>query len=125
MSPAVATKHHPVQVSAYFLERSERWSKEKPFLLDYTPAPPAVKSNAIVERKGIAIEDIRGREHLFTFAENGFCVLPLDCGLEAQDFNDDTKIEIYLCEVGESVKKALGAARVQIYDYTVSIQSSV
>ena len=115
------TMHHPVQTSVYFLERSDRWLKEKPFLLDYTPAPPATKSNATVEREAITIEDIRGREHEFTYARNGFCILPLDCGMEAEEFGDDNKIsEIYLREVGESVKTALGAARVQIYDYTVS-----
>ena len=69
----------------------------------------------------ITIEDIRGREHEFAYTKNGFCILPLDCGMEAEEFGYDNKIsEIYIRKVGESVKKALGAARVQVYDYTVS-----
>ncbi len=116
----MAVQSRPVQVPVYFLERSELWSKEKPFLLDYTPAPPAIKSNALVERKEIAIEDIRGQEHDFTFTKNGFCILSLDGSMDPVDCDNDGKIsEIYLPEVGESVKKALGATRVQIYDYTV------
>lgn len=111
----------PIQISIYFLERSERWLKEKPFLLDYTPEPPAIKSNVTVQRQDIMIEDIRGREHEFSYAKNGFCILRLGCAMEAAEFGDDAKIkEIYLRDVGESVKKALGATRVQIYDYTVS-----
>jgi hypothetical protein len=49
--------------------------KEKPFLLDYTPEPPAVKTNAIVEPNEISIEDIGGKEDEFSFEKNGFSIL--------------------------------------------------
>lgn len=58
-----------------FSQASERWLKEKPFLLDYTPEPPAVKTNAIVEPNEISIEDIGGKEDEFSFEKNGFSIL--------------------------------------------------
>lgn len=104
----------------YFLERNERWLKEKPYLLDYVPEPPATKSNAITESCNVSIEDIRGREQEFDFKKNGFCISSLSSGMTAAEFDDDSKVKaVYLPEVGDKVKKLLGATRVQIYDYTV------
>lgn len=124
MSPALLATGKPVETSAYFLERSERWKDEKPYLLDYLPAPPAVKTNAAIEQQNIDIEDIRGRENEFSFQKNGFCIVPIDCNMDPLDFDDDDHIkELYLPEIGESVKKALCATRVQIYDYTVRLLS--
>jgi hypothetical protein len=109
-----------VESSIYFLERSELWKTEKPFVLDYVPEPPAVKSNASVADKPVVIEDIRGRESQFTYAENGFCLLPLDHGMEPADFDDDAKVrDVYLRNVGDALKTTLRASRVQIYDYIV------
>ncbi|KAJ4307475.1 hypothetical protein N0V84_012708 [Fusarium piperis] len=108
----------PVQSSVYFLERSERWKTEKPYVLNYVPELPAVRSNSSLESKNIDVEDIRGRETEFTYSKNGFFVLPLDCSMTPEDYDDDAKVkQIYLKQVGDSVKEALGASRVQIYDY--------
>lgn len=110
-----------VNSSVYFLERSELWESEKPFLFDYAPEPPALKSNATVEREDITVEDTRGRESDFTYEKNGFFLLQHDFSMEATDFDDDKKVkEVYLRQVGDLVKEALGASRVQIYDYIVS-----
>jgi hypothetical protein len=113
--------HQPIQTSAYFLDRSERWLSEKPFHLDYAPEAPAVKSNVSVGRQDIIITDIRGQEEDYTFVKNGFSILRFDCSMSPEDFADDIKVkQIYLRDVAESVKTTLGASRVQIYDYIVS-----
>jgi len=115
-----AVTSQPVQTSMHFLQRLERWALEKPYLLDYVPQPPAKKSNALVEEQGVVVEDVRGREDQFSFAENGFCIVNLEGGMKAEDFSDDDQVKAhYLPKVGEAVKKALNASRVQIYDYTV------
>lgn len=109
-----------VDAELYFLERSNLWDKEKPFQLDYVPEPPALKSNSLVVPQSIQIEDIRGREDEFTYQKHGFCVLPLVSGMSSEDFDDEAKLRgVYLRAVGDAVKIAVGAARVQVYDYTV------
>ncbi|CAN9210814.1 unnamed protein product [Alternaria alternata] len=125
MVSAVLTSQHAVPASVYHLERNDLWKKEKPFFLDYTPVPPAIKSNAVIKPQDVVIEDIRGNENNFTYDRNGFCMLPVDDGMSAEDFDDEKKIrELYLPYVAEVVKQNLGASRVQIYDYLIRKRNS-
>lgn len=111
-----------VETSIDFLERNEIWGREKPFLLDYVPEPPAIKSNAVIENRPVSIDDIRGHEKDFSFAKNGFSIFPLKTQLLPEDFDDNTKVEqVHVQEVAEALKVLLEADRVQIYDYTVSL----
>lgn len=69
----------------------------------------------------VVIEDIRGQEQNFSFCNNGFSLINLNGGITYEDFNDTDKIEsIYLKNVASKIKSELSAARVQIFDYSVS-----
>ena len=126
MASSVLTSKRAVPTSVYHLERNDLWEKEKPFFLDYTPAPPAIKSNAVIKAEDVVIEDIRGHEDDFTYDQNGFFILPMNDPMNAEDFDDIHKIsDVYLPHVAEVVKQKLGASRVQIYDYLVGLSAFV
>ena len=64
------------------------------------------------------IEDIGGREHLFTLDRNGFAVI--DAPTAVADLLDEQQVTTaYKAEVEALLQHALGAARVVMFDHTI------
>ena len=109
--------------SFFFLPRSSRWQKEKPYTLKFQPAEGfPVTSEQRVEVKDILVKDIRGQESSFSLDKNGFAVMPLkELSMTYDDFSNDTKVKsVYLKSVAKELQTYLGASRVQIFDVLVS-----
>jgi hypothetical protein len=116
-----------VIASFYFLPKDPLWEKEKPYTLKFQPAEKFPGTNgARVEVKEILVEDIRGRESSFSMDKNGFAVMKLEnLGMTYDDFHDDSKVEsVYLKNLAGGLKAFLGAKRVQIFDFVVSLLPS-
>ena len=59
------------------------------------------------------------RENCF-LATHGFFCLDLECGLEAEDFQQKSEVTgVYLSQLTQAIKTSLNASRGQVYDYTV------
>jgi hypothetical protein len=91
LSPGIV--HQPLPTSANFLVPTDLYKSEKPYMLDYTPEATAKKENTTVEKHDIEINDIRGRENEFTFAKNGFCIVPINTNMSHHDYNSDDKVK--------------------------------
>lgn len=116
-----------VVTSFYSLPKDSLWEEEKPYTLKFQPVGDFPGTNRErVEKKGILVEDIRGRESLFSIDRNGFAIMRLkDPTMTYQDFHDDEKVKsLYLKTVAEELKNFLGARRVQIFDFVVSSLTS-
>lgn len=82
------------------------------------------KNLEISKYENIPVEDVRGHEKDLSFGKNGFVVMELDVPMDVEDFSSkEAIISQYLPKVAEGVKERLGATRVQIHDYLVSILS--
>ncbi|SMR53467.1 unnamed protein product [Zymoseptoria tritici ST99CH_3D1] len=105
--------------SFYFLPRDQKWKTGKPYTLKFTPKEdfPIVNANR-VERSGIHVEDMRGKETSFSFDENGFAVMPPDLSdMSYEDYyNDEMDRRVFLQAVGDRFKGFLQAKRVQVFD---------
>ena len=110
--------------SFFFLPKSPRWEKEKPYTLKFQPADNfPMTSEQRVEVKDILVKDIRGQESSFSLDENGFAVMPMrDLGMTYEDFSDDNKVKtVYLRAVAKQLQAYLGASRVQVFDLLVPV----
>ncbi|KAF2124978.1 putative CmcJ-like methyltransferase [Dothidotthia symphoricarpi CBS 119687] len=109
--------------SMYLLERNPLWKSVKPYDLKFSPPEGFPKSNAVPRKHdGIQVEDIRGREHEFSLAKNGFALIPMDVSMSVQDFenfNGDELSSRFFKPVADSLKIFLGAERVQVFDFQV------
>ena len=108
----------------FFLPRSSRWQKEKPYTLKFQPVKDfPVTSEQRVEVKDILVKDIRGQESSFSLEKNGFAVMQLkELDMTYEDFSDDAKVKsVYLKAVAKELQAYLGASRVQIFDVLVLI----
>lgn len=113
-----------VLASFFFLPKSSRWEKEKPYTLKFQPADDfPVTSEQRVEVEGILVKDIRGQESSFSLDKNGFAVMPMkELDMAYEDFSDDDKVKfVYLKAVAKQLQAYLGASRVQIFDVLVSV----
>lgn len=112
-----------VESSMYFLKRDELYARDKVYELKYEPHNGLPKNNMITERReAIIIEDVRKKKDSLCFHQNGFEVLNIDCDLRPEDFDDQEKVvNCYMQTVAHKLKEKLGASRVQVIDYVVSI----
>lgn len=104
-----------------FLEESDLFYAEKPYILAFDPPEGTPKSNMTFrEHDDILVENIRGREHDMIFEKTGTAILDMATEMKREDFDDEEKVkQIYLREVGERLQAYLGATRVQIYEHLV------
>ena len=110
-----------VETSMHFLARDKLYEHEKPYQLKYEAENGIPRSNLRLEKhEPIKISSIRGRERQFSMEDNGFAVLKLDREIPYNDFSDPGGIRKYLDVVSESLRKFLGADRVQVFQHLVS-----
>ncbi|KAF9261062.1 hypothetical protein L218DRAFT_1050256 [Marasmius fiardii PR-910] len=74
------------------------------------------QENISIAEHDVALENIRGKEHLYTLDNAGFQYLrrPTKC----TDFSDSKQLEEYVHESAEIVKEVTGASRVVSYGYS-------
>jgi hypothetical protein len=86
----------------------------------YVEEPPPGRPRTTIESEphAVRIEDIGGREHLFTLDRNGFAVLHAPTAVA--DLLDEQAVRTaYRAEVEALLREALGAARVVMFDHTI------
>lgn len=105
------------------LDRLELFKTEKPYEIVFKAPGNFPRTNMSTSRHhGIPVHDIRGRQDNFSITRNGFYIMNLESEMTADDFDDEAAIKsIYLPQVAETLKQSLGASRVQVHDYMVSI----
>lgn len=92
----------------------------KPYSLRYEPHTSLPRTNFSSLPSQQTIEDVRGRESALSVHKNGFGLLTLAPQLSYDDFDDTDKVQtIFYKQVAQSVKEALGASRVQIFEHVV------
>lgn len=115
---------HVDNTSMYLLDRDSLWDTLKPYELKFDPPPGFPKSNAVPRKnKGIAVEDIRGREAEFSIEKNGFAIMNLDAHVTVQDFvrcDGEELAKQYFKPLAETLKSFLRADRIQIIDFKVT-----
>lgn len=113
----------------YFFDPDSKLSAqtEKPYELTFEPPAGFPRQNFILTKhENIQINDIRGVEADFSIFRNGFEIMQHKTCMLPDDFYSPEKVEDeYLKNLGLKVKSALGAYRVQIFDYKVLMISSL
>ena len=113
--------HSPI----HFLKRSEVYDHEKPWGLHYSYSdwPLGVeRGNFICDERIVTVDDLRGKEHMFTFEKHGFAVIEMESSMSYDDFNNPNTIrEIYCKELSACLIDYLGATTVQIFDTQASL----
>ena len=113
-----------ISTSITFLNRSEVFQKEKPYSIDSEIKDwtgDVARSNFsrdVVDN--ITVDDLRGKEHLFSFEKHGFAVVEMHSLMRYEDYEDPAKInDTYCQELGSCLLSYLDAASVHIFDVNV------
>jgi hypothetical protein len=110
-----------VQGSIYFLSRNSLYNTVKPYTLRYRPTDSLPQTNVERNLHTIQIHDMRHEPNL-VYEECGFCVVELNSVMSYDDYDDAEKVEsMHQKEVGDAVKRALGAKCVDVVDFVVRI----
>jgi len=103
-----------------FIHQHPLYDEEKPYLLTYEAPDAFPTTNVKLDPHDMHIENIRGREREFTIERNGIAIMPVESRLSYRDFDYEELVKtVYLKEVAETLKKFLGASRVQIFEHVV------
>ena len=120
-----------ITTSISFLSRSEIYRKEKPYSIDSEIenwTGDVARSNFSRHTvNNIPVNDLRGKEHLFSFEKHGFAVVEMHSAMKYEDYEDPAMVDdVYCQEIGSCVLKYLDAAAVHIFDVNVgfSIRAS-
>ena len=103
--------------SIHFLEKSPVFLEEKPYAFRFDLDDDSIPQTNMTmkEVEGIAIVNMRGAEDAFTLEKTGFEVIELQSKLAYEDFDDETKIPVYLRELEELLQRRLGAKQVFVF----------
>ncbi|QDS71124.1 hypothetical protein FKW77_009778 [Venturia effusa] len=72
----------------------------------------------------VKIQNIRGLEHHFSIAKNGFEIAHLPSKMTAEDWTSEKRLkEIYFAEISSLLKKATGAKYVHSYEHMIRLKS--
>lgn len=112
-----------IESTMYYLENIPLYETEKPYTMRYLPEEDIPQSNFQKCEKPItAINMRRSDVRPFKFDECGFKLIELHSKMSYDDFWDNEKIQkVYIQEVREAIKKAIGAKFVWVLDYAVGI----
>ena len=117
------TSTKDIRATLYYLRRDDLWETVKPYSLEFeTDEIP--RSNFKTQKvEDVPIEDVRGKEHKFSFSKTGWAVLEMKSAMTYEDFQDSNKIDnIYCHELSLLIleyMKPMKASSVQIFDTTV------
>jgi len=117
------TSTKDIRATLYYLRRDDLWETVKPYSLEFeTDEIP--RSNFKTQKvEDVPIEDVRGKEHKFSFSKTGWAVLEMKSAMTYEDFQDSNKIDnIYCHELSLLIleyMKPMIASSVKIFDTTV------
>ncbi|MBY0332250.1 MAG: hypothetical protein K2X49_16455 [Acetobacteraceae bacterium] len=113
---AAALAPHAVTAALNYLRPPADGSR--PYRYVDEPPPGRPRTTIEIDPREMRIEDISGREHLFSLDANGFAVL--DAPTAVADLTDDTLVRTaYRAEVEALLRARLGASRVVMFDHTI------
>ena len=95
----------------------------EPWLIENS-IPATQRSNFVQAPVPVTITDLRGQEESFSLDVQGFEVLKYDGSVQGVFEQDSEAQTIYYNEIGELLKKRLGASRVLIYHHTFRFRTS-
>ena len=113
---AAALAPHAVVATLNYLRPPADGSR--PYRYVEEPPPGRPRTTIEIDPREMRIEDISGREHLFSLDANGFAVL--DAPTAVADLTDESRIRTaYRAEVEALLRARLGASRVVMFDHTI------
>jgi hypothetical protein len=107
----------------FYLDNAPLYDSEKPYTMRYMPEEGIPQTNFQKSEHPVSVRSMRApNQGPFRFDECGFQLVELHSQMVYDDFWDNDKIQnIYIQEVRETIKKALGAKFVWVLDYAVSL----
>lgn len=109
-----------VWAETFFLARDERYTTEKLYRLQ-EPSEVLPGTNVKPDKiNDLLIRDLRGKEHEYTFDEQGFAVMEMESALSYEEFSDPQRVEdIYLEELGTCLLEYFKGDSIQFFDRVV------
>ena len=124
--PINAAEPCHVLASTVQIQRDPIHEKEKPYELQYDPGEGFRRSNCKQDFHPVLIQDVRGREHEFTFSKNGFEIVHLETSLPPEDFFDSDRVKsVYYKELETLLLKIFRPRRVEILEHLVSVSGAM
>jgi hypothetical protein len=120
---AEAQDDRNIESTMYYLEKIPLYETEKPYTMRYLPEDGIPQSNFQKAEKPISVINMRRSDvGPFKFDECGFELIELHSKMSYDDYWDNEKIQkVYIQEVRNAIKKAIGAKFVWVLDYAVSV----
>src|SRR5690349_9469598 len=107
-------------VPLYFLDRDELWNTTKPYTFHYIPKETFPLHNLKRSPQITRVKNLRPCVSTLSLDAQGFEVHRLDSRMKISDFEDEAVIEaVYIRELEQYFKKALGANEVRGLDFQV------
>lgn len=112
-----------IESTMHYLENIPLYEIEKPYTMRYLPVEDIPQSNFHKCEKPMTAINMRQSDvGPFKFNECGFEFIEFHSKMSYDDFWDNEKIQkVYIQEVREAIKKAIGAKFVWVLDYAVSL----
>lgn len=109
-----------VRAETLFLARDELYATEKLYCLQ-EPSGVLPRTNVKPDKiNDLLIRDLRGKEHEYTFNEQGFAVMEMESALSYEEFSDPQRVEdIYLEELGTCLLRYFKGDSIQFFDRVV------
>lgn len=108
-----------------FLDRDERYAKEKPYVLRYAPDDDDIPMENIVKKvvNDMELYDIRNLPAPLSFDENGLTVRSIQSQMAYEDWSDGEMIQnIYFPELRKHLEGLFGTSNIQIFEYKVRMR---
>lgn len=109
-----------VRAETFFLARDELYATEKLYRLQ-EPSEVLPRTNVKPDKiDNLLIRDLRGKEHEYTFDEQGFAVMEMESTLSYEEFSDPQRVDdIYLEELGTCLLRYFKGNSIQFFDRVV------
>jgi len=110
-----------IESTMYYLEKTPLYDTEKPYTMRYKPEEEIPQTNFKKCERPMTARSMRAPgSGPFRFEECGFQLVEFHSKMSYDDFWDSDKTQdVYIQEVRETIKKALGAKFVWVLDYAV------
>ena len=126
MSSTHTTGSQDAKANMPFIRKNSLYSTEKAYNADVFTAnisPSNVKTEMI---RDIQITDLRPHKDSFCFNQHGFEILNFTSSLDPADWSDQQKVEsVYCRELGQMMKKHLGASAIQVFETQVNWNAGI
>ena len=113
---------HNINSTIAHLARDLRWTKEKPYIVDFAVPKGAALSNHIIQKYPVTILDLRDSIFRPTLAENGFCLVTIQSNMTAAEALENPRQceEMYFGEIRAAMYAHFPEyRRFECYDLTV------